>query len=93
MIPNRFAKQMIDLQKTTFDNMYDSMVMLYDHAEKLTLTLFEQANWIPEESSRVVTQWLEILKTGRNDYKSAMDNIFTRMDDVFAADNEARSQI
>ena len=93
MIPNRFAKQMIDLQKTTFDNLYHSMVMLHDHAEKLTLTLFEQTNWIPEESSRVVTQWLEILKTGRNDYKSAMDDIFTRMDDLFAADNEVRSQL
>ncbi|MGD2099765.1 MAG: hypothetical protein PVG35_19470 [Desulfobacterales bacterium] len=93
MIPSQFAKQMIDFQKTTFDNIYDSMVMIHDHAEKLTFTLFEQANWIPQESSRLVTQWSEICKKGRNDYKSAMDDIFTRLDDLFAADNEVRSEI
>ncbi len=50
MEPQKIAKQMIDFQKTTFDNMYNSMVMLQDHTDKLANTLFEQATWIPEES-------------------------------------------
>ena len=56
----KIAKQMIDFQKTTFDNMYNSMVMLQDHTEKLANTLFEQATWIPEESSRIVNQCLQL---------------------------------
>ena len=93
MNPSQFAKQMIDFQKTTFDNTFNSMVMLQNHTEKLANTLFEQANWIPEESSRLVTQWIEIFKKGRNDYKLAMDDIFTKIDDLFSAENEVRSEI
>ena len=88
-----FAKQMIGFQKTIFDNMYNSMVMLQDHTEKLanTLnTLFEQASWIPEESSRVVNQWIEIFKKGRNDFKVAMDDIFCKMDDSLTAEKNFR---
>jgi hypothetical protein len=93
MDQSQFAKQMIDFQKTTFDNLYDSMVMLQDHTQKLASTVFEQATWLPEESSRLVRQWIEIFKKGRNDYKSAVDDIFTRIDDWITAENDVRSQI
>ncbi len=87
------AKQMIDFQKTTFDNMYNSMVMLQDHTEKCANTLFEQATWIPEESSRVVAQWTEILKKGRHDFKCAMDDFFTKLDELLTATKKVDSQI
>jgi len=80
------AKQMIDFQKTTFDNMYTSMVMIQDHAEKLAATLLSQAVWIPAESSGVVNQWTEILKTGRNDFKVAVDDYFSKMEESLTAD-------
>ena len=79
------AKQMIDFQKTTFDNLYNSMVMLQDHTEKLANTLFEQATWIPEESSRAIKQWTEIFKNGRNEFKIAVDDSFSKMEDLVTA--------
>jgi hypothetical protein len=84
MDASRIAKQMMDFQKTTFDNMYYSMVMLQDHTEKCANTLIEQATWVPSESSRVYAQWTEIFKKSRNDFKLAMDDIFTKLDDLFA---------
>ncbi len=92
MDSSRIAKQMIDFQKTTFDNMYNSMVMLQDHTEKLANTLFEQATWIPEESSRVVNQWTEIFKKGRNDLKVAVDDSFSKMEKLLTAEKQAHSQ-
>lgn len=92
MDSSRIAKQMIDFQKTTFDNMYNSMVMLQDHTEKLANTLFEQATWIPEESSRIVHQWTEIFKKGRNDLKVAMDDSFSKMEKLLTAEKQAHSQ-
>ena len=74
----------MDFQKTTFDNAYNSMVMLQDHTEKLANTLLEQATWIPEESNRVVAQWLDIFKQSRNDYKVAADDVFSKMDTLLA---------
>ncbi len=93
MNPSQFAKQMIDFQKMSFDNTFNSMVMLQDHTEKLANTLFEQANWIPEESNRLVTQWIELFKKGRNEYKLAVDDIFTKFDDLFTAENKVGSEI
>ena len=92
MDQSQFAKQMIDFQKTSFDNVYNSMVMLQDHTEKLTSTVVEQATWIPEESSRLVAQWIKIFKKGRNDYKLAVDDIFTRIEDLITAENDVRSE-
>ena len=87
------AKQMIHFQKTTFDNMYISMVMLQDHTEKCANTLFEQATWIPEETSRLVTHWSDIFKKGRHDFKVAMDDCFTNLDDLFTATKKVDSEI
>ena len=86
MDSSQIAKQMIDFQKSTFDNMYNSMVMLQDHTEKLVGTLGEQATWVPEESSRVVTQWTEIYKKSRNDFKVAMDDIFSNIEQLLTAE-------
>lgn len=84
MVPNQIAKQMINFQKTAFDNSYHSMIMLQDHTEKLSRTFFEQATWIPAEGSRVITDWIEIFKKGRSDYKVAVDDIFGKMDQLLA---------
>ena len=82
MYPNLLAKQMMNFQKTAFDNAYNSMIMLQDHNEKLANTLLEQATWIPEEGNRVIAQWVEIFKKGRDDYKVAMDDVFSKMEDL-----------
>jgi len=82
MYPGLIAKQMIGFQKTALDNTYKSMVMLQNHTEKMASMLLDQTTWIPEESNRLVAQWMEIFKTSRNEYKSAMDDIFSRMQDL-----------
>ena len=85
MDASRIAKQMMDFQKTTFDNMYNSMVMLQDHTEKCANTFIEQAAWVPAESRRVFSQWNQIFKKARHDFKLAIDDVFTKLDDFFAA--------
>jgi polyhydroxyalkanoate synthesis regulator phasin len=78
------AKQMIDFQRTTFNNTFNFMAMLQDHTEKTANTLVEQATWFPEEGKRVIGQWVEILKKGRNDMKSAVDDNYSKMMDLFS---------
>jgi hypothetical protein len=73
------AKQMIDFQKTAFDNTFNTMVMIQDHSEKMVNTFFNQADWFPEEGRKVIGQWTEIYKKGRDDMKSAVDENFDRL--------------
>jgi gas vesicle protein len=76
------AKQMIDFQKTTFDNTFNTVVMIQDHTEKVASTIFDQSSWIPEEGRQVVGQWTEMYKKGRNELKSAVDDNYDKLADM-----------
>jgi hypothetical protein len=78
------AKQMIDFQKTTFNNSFNLMVMLQDHTEKLGNSLIEQAAWFPEDGKRIIGQWTDIFKKGRNDVKTAVDDNFSKMAELLS---------
>jgi archaellum component FlaC len=78
------AKQMIDFQKTTFDNTFNAVAILQDHTEKMAGTILEQANWLPEESRRVMGEWTEMVKKGRNDMKTAVDENYNNLADLLA---------
>jgi hypothetical protein len=83
MDSTQIGKQFIDFQKTTFENFFTTMVMIQDHAEKITSTLYEQLIWLPEESKRLMDQWLDIQKKGRSDMKLAVDENFKQVKDIF----------
>lgn len=76
MMMEKIAKQMIDFQKTTFDNAFSAGVMLQDQAEQVFSTAIEQTAWLPEESKRAIDQWLQTLKAGRRDFKEIVDDSF-----------------
>ena len=79
MVVENFAKQMIEFQKATFDNSYNAAVMLQDQAEQLFNTSIEQAGWLPDEGKRMVDEWVRICKTGRDGFKSAVDENFDKL--------------
>ena len=83
------AKQMIDFQKTSFNNSFNLMVMLQDHTEKVANSLIDQAAWFPEEGKRVIGQWTEIYKKGRTDLKAAADDNFSKMADLLLPGQKA----
>jgi hypothetical protein len=82
------AKQMVDFQKTTFDNSYNALVMLQDHTEKVATTIFEQATWVPEESRRILSQWSETYKKSRDDMKLAADENFSKVAEMLSLKND-----
>ena len=79
------TKQLIDFQETTFNNIYSAMVLMQEHTEKVANTLFEQVTWIPEESKRLMDQWIDMNKKGRDDLKIAVDENFNKVKDVFVS--------
>jgi hypothetical protein len=77
------AKQIIDFQKSTFDNSYDAVVMLQDHAERMTQTVMDQATWLPEEGKKMMDEWVLAVKKGRDDLKEMIDQNFEKWADFF----------
>ena len=85
MKSNQYAKQMLDFQKTAFDNFFNAVVLVQEQGEKISQALFEQATWLPEENKRLVDQWLGMAKKGRDDFKVAVDDNFKSVSELLAS--------
>ena len=77
-------KQMVEFNKTTFDNSFKTMVMLQEQTETMVNTLLGQATWLPEEGKKVIKDWVKAFKKGRDDYKKLVDQSFAKVEDFFA---------
>ncbi len=83
MEPQKIAKQMIDFNKTTFDNSFSAMIMLQEQTEKMVNMSLEQATWLPENGKDVINEWLVTYKKGREDFKKTMDENFKKVEKFF----------
>ena len=81
----KIAKQMIDFQKTMFDNTYSAMVLVQEQTERMANTLLGQATWMPEEGKKAISGWVDAFKKGREDFKKGVDDNFKRVEDFFIA--------
>jgi polyhydroxyalkanoate synthesis regulator phasin len=90
MDSSKIAKQMIDFQKTTFDNTFNAMVLLQEQAESMSSTILDQATWMPEEGRKAINDWLKAYKKGREDFKKGVDENFKRVEDFFSTFDKAQ---
>lgn len=84
MEPKQIAKQMIDFNKTAFDNSFEAMAVLQDQTEKMVNAIIEQNTLIPEEGKKAVSDWIKSYKKGRSDFKTAADESFKKVETFFA---------
>ena len=82
-------KQMMDFQKTTFDNAFSAMVMMQGQAEQMANNLIDQATWLPEEGRKAITDWVEAYKKGREDFKGMVDENFAKVESFFEETQKA----
>ena len=50
----KITKQMIEFNKTAFDNSFKAMEMVYEQNEKIFETFLHQATWMPENTPNAV---------------------------------------
>lgn len=84
MEPLKLAKQMIDFNKATFDNTFSAMVLLQEQTEKMVNTFMEQATFLPAEGKKMLNEWVETFKKGRENFKKTVDESFAKVEDYFA---------
>lgn len=84
MEPLQIAKQMIEFNKSSFDNTFTTMVLVQEQTEKMVNSFLAQANWLPEEARKILDEWLASYKKGREDFKKTMDESFQKVEAYFA---------
>ena len=73
-------KQMVQFNKSTFDNTYNALEMAREQNARMLNAYLEQASWMPEEGKKSIRQWLDTYKKGCEDLKSMMDESYDRVE-------------
>ncbi len=80
----RIAKEIIELQKATFDNTFSALSMFQDQAERATKMIFESTMLpVPEDGKKIVDEWVQAFKKGRDEFKKAVDESYKKMEEAF----------
>jgi polyhydroxyalkanoate synthesis regulator phasin len=88
MDPKQIAKQMIQFNKTTFDNTFDAITILQEQTEKLIGKYLEQAPMIPAEGKKAIADWMKAYKKSREEFKAVVDEKYNLPDMISAAPSE-----
>ena len=84
MEPNVMLKQMLDFNKTAFDNSFNAMLTIHEQNAKMVNTFLEQAAWMPEEGKKLIRNLVDAYKKGYEDFKKAADDNYKKVEDFFA---------
>ena len=84
MDPNFMLKQMLDFNKTAYDNSFNAMLTIQEQNAKMVNTFLEQATWMPEEGKKLIRDWVSAYKKGCEDFKKTADENYKKVDEFFA---------
>ena len=90
MDPKQIAKQMMQFNKTAFDNTFDAMTVLQEQTEKMVAMWMDQAPLIPAEGKKALNDWLKAYKKGREDFKSAVNENYSKVEEFFSGLDKAK---
>jgi hypothetical protein len=85
MNEKKIAKQLIEFHKATFDNAFDSLSAFNEQSEKMIDAFLQQAPWLPAEGRAVINEWMNGYKKGRIDFKTAVDENYTKVEKYFSS--------
>ncbi len=88
MDQKQIAQQMIQFNKTAFDNSFNAMSMVYEQSEKMVGTFLQQATWIPEEGRKAIENWMKTYKKGCEDFKMLADENYRKVEEFFAGSGD-----
>ena len=85
MDQQQMFKQMMEFQKTTFDNSFSAMSKLQEQGEAMVQTFVDQAPWLPEDGKKVIKDWVKAYQKGREDFKKHVDANYKKVQEFFTA--------
>jgi len=83
MEQNQICKQMMEFNKTIFDNTFSYMATLQSLNEKIALNFLEKLPWIPEEGKKAFSQSLAANKKRQEDFKAKANDNYKKVAEHF----------
>ena len=92
MDPKQITKQLMDFNKTVFDQTFKMMTILHDQTESIVFRFLEKAQWIPEDGKKVINEWANAYKKGSEYFKAYTDESYKSVTDYFAEVEKEETQ-
>ncbi|SLM28162.1 conserved hypothetical protein [Desulfamplus magnetovallimortis] len=77
------AKQMVGFQKTLFNNTFNAMVIVQDQTENMLNGFLGQVPWITDDARKQMNESMAFAKKARDDFKKAVDDGYSKFDQMF----------
>lgn len=84
MDQRQITKQILDFNKTAFDNAFSAMTVMQEQTERLFSNFMDKATWMPEEGKKTINNWIGMYKKGRDDFKTSADEGYKKVTDFFS---------
>lgn len=81
---DQIGKQVMDFQKTAFDNWYSAMSLVQDQAVSTMDMMLNEAAWLPEDRRNNIQNWVSVLQDERNRFKDYVDGSFIVLEKAFS---------
>ena len=78
------VKQMVELQKTSFENSFNMLITVQDQMEKMVNSFVEQAPWLPAEGKKAISNLVITYKKGREDFRKVVDDGYKKVDEYLS---------
>jgi len=73
------ANQVIDLQKSMFENTFRAVSMAQDHACEMSVNFFTQLPWMPQEVIKAMNESMKTFKEARDTFKNNVNEGFKQL--------------
>lgn len=79
----KIVNQVVEFNKATLENTYNSICMVQEQAERMGELVLNQSTWLPEEGKKTLQDLIDTYKKGREDFKKNIDESFQKVEDFF----------
>ncbi len=79
------AKQMIDFQKTAFNNGFSTLTLIQDQTETMFTSFMAQFPWVTDDGKKQINDAFTLTKKATEEFKKAIDEGYNRFETVFDA--------
>jgi len=93
MYSAKIFTQVVEYQKTLFDNSFAMMATLQDQGHQIIDQTFEKSPLLPDDSKKMCSYWVDLAKQNRENCKKYVDSGFDRIEKFFAESKPASSSV
>jgi hypothetical protein len=76
MQPTMMMKQVLAFNKKAFDDSFNAIIAVQEHAEKMVNVFWGNSTFFPEAGKKAIGEWVNTYKNGLDDFKANVDSRF-----------------